>query len=32
MSDIFDRRSPFFLILGVVGWGRLDEIIGFKHR
>jgi hypothetical protein len=33
MSDIlFDRRSPFFLILGVVGWGRVYEIIGFKHK
>jgi len=32
MSDIFDGRSPFFIILGGVGWGRVDEIMGFKHR
>ena len=33
MSDIFDRRSPFFLILGVVGRGRVyDNIMGVKHR
>jgi hypothetical protein len=32
MSDIFDRRSQFFLLLGVLGWGRVYEIIGFKHR
>jgi hypothetical protein len=32
MSDILDRRSAFFLILGVVAWGRVDEIMGFKHR
>ncbi|MEG5170724.1 hypothetical protein QUB25_00885 [Microcoleus sp. B3-D7] len=32
MSDIFDRRSPFFLILGVLGWGRVYDIMGFKHR
>jgi hypothetical protein len=32
MSDIFDGRSPFFLILGVLGWGRVDEIMGFKQR
>jgi len=32
MSDIFDGRSAFLIILGVLGWGRVDEIIGFKHR
>jgi len=32
MSDILDGRSPFFLILGVVGCGRVDDIMGFKHR
>jgi len=32
MSDIFDDKTPFFLILGVVWWGRVDDIMGFKHR
>ena len=32
MSDIFDGRSPFFLVLGVVEWTRVDDIMGFKHR